>query len=286
MQDENIYSKKTYERDGFEVEIKILFDEIPDTSHLGKYTSNGDSNYVVDRRRGVLLGPMVYGTHYLNKVEVDPEYDLEEILGENAFDPETNYENYDWETCCFEIGYNYRPILAHVKKAYDWNAYEYFAPSGDAYLTNDTFKPWSESIAQHAYDEAEEARFAKHDILRRIIPEFPASQDPNFWREILYFAEDYARMEAYNDQEFFYLGYEILVSRDGTDYKESSCWGFESDYTEGMWGEINSIIDYWFEKGGIRKILEEEALDQQLEEEALDQQFASASLALANAYED
>lgn len=277
MSNENLYSKKTYERDGFEVEIKILFDEDPDFSHLGKYTSDGNNDYVINRRYGVLLGPMLYGTHYIENTDADPEYDLAEILGNLAFDPEVNFDDYDEDLRRFEIGYNYRPILAHVKKAYDRNVYEYFVPSGAAYLTNDTFEPWSENIAQHVYDETEEAHFAKHNVLRQVIPGFSASQDPDFWREILYFAKDYARMEAYNDQEFSYLGYEILVSRDGNNYEEDSCWGFESDYTEDMWGEINSTIDYWFEKGGIREILDEEALDQQ---------FASASLAMANAYED
>lgn len=265
MTTENIYSEKFYEREGFEVEIKLLIDDDPDTSHLGKYTDR-EQDYTIDRRMGYLLGPMVCATHYLENVDDDPEYDLSDFSPKNVYEAEVNHENYDEETRTFEIGYNYRPILAFVNQNYDRNACRYFVPSGDAYLHKDRFTPWHENISDEDYTPEEKARFDEHSVLMREIPGFEDTKNPDFWREILYFAEDYARMEEYNNQEFSYLGYEVVVSRDGTDYAEETLWGFQSDYEEEIWGDINATINYWFEKGEIAELLAEEAIDRKFTE--------------------
>jgi len=212
------------------ITIKHILDTDPDTSYLGEYSNNADSEFAIDRKHSLtcpvnthcndsVIEQLERAVAYLVKqrliVAADPNDTTREAIDE-AEDILIALQD-DLAACdCDESGDARR------------NEYRYFNP-----VSVESFNPSTEWLAKVSESE------------RRAYWERTMRENAK---------QDYARMEAYNRGDWQYVGVrvvaKVVIGGVGQTLESGGLWGIESDSGEDYLAEVGRD-----ELAGLKKAL-------------------------------
>jgi hypothetical protein len=95
------------------VSVKFVLDEEPDLSYLGQYVGKDNGEYIIDRKRGVLLGP-----YKSVEIYTDYEEDIDALLDSDEYTVNQYANGF--------IEIHYRPVLRSGLSRSGRGEYEWF----------------------------------------------------------------------------------------------------------------------------------------------------------------
>ncbi len=240
------------------IEIQWEYDD-GDVSYLGKPTSTR-GEYMVDRKRGVLLGSYAEATVTLKwadmpnaKMEEDSfsccdetpdsatwvaaEQRIAELVKATGIDEGDNSDythtvDFDHDKMEFwaEVS-GYKILADNLGRTMGWREYRYFDLEGNHLPHNP--RNWA-----HVTGESLAKVIAKDGSVEKA--------------DIRYALEDWKRWEKYDNNDWSMMGCVVTIYKDNVEIAESSLWGIESDGGEDhLNAEIEAVLDGALNQAGL-----------------------------------